>query len=132
MKQFLLSISITIFIIACGGNKNLKKASSQIKEKPVRIANDSLEYEIIIFDIGFNRFLNTEAQPRGFHNQYFLKNRNIFSVNTYNQRVNQPTVYGDLYPQRIDYEQQINYGYEVDYLLFNYFLFFEQKYNQRL
>ena len=33
------------------------------KEKPVVIANDSLEYEIIILDIGFTLYLNTMPGP---------------------------------------------------------------------
>jgi len=131
MKYFIL-VGIIVGILSSCGSTSKSIDSSSEKEKPVRIANDSLEYEVIIFDIGFNRFLNTVAQPRGFHNEQFLRNRNIFSVNTYNQRALQPLRFGDLYPQAIDYESRINYGYEVNYLLFNYFLFFEQKYNQRL
>lgn len=131
MKKCIGIILVVMSLVACGtSNKSFK--NEEIKEKPVRIANDSLEYEIIIIDIGFNRFLNTQAQVRGFHNQYWLENRNVFKVQTYNQRVNRPDIFGDLYPQQIDYDPKINYGYEVNYLLFNYFLFFEQKYNQRL
>jgi len=132
VKQILLSINLVLLIIACGSSKSIKNSTSQVKEKPVRIVNDGFEYEVIIFDIGFNCFLNSIAQPREYHSQSFLRNKNIFSVITYNQHVNQPTIYGDLYPLLIDYNSKINYGYEVNYLLFNYFLFFEQKYNQRL
>jgi len=130
MKYFIF-IGIFIGLLSCGSTNKSTVPSSE-KEKPVRIANDSLEYEVIVFDVGFNRFLYTMAQPRGFYNHQYLRTRNGFSVNTYNQRVSQPIIYGNLYPQHIDYESQIDYGYEVDYLLFNYFLFFEQKYNQRL
>ncbi|MGO2102488.1 MAG: DUF6146 family protein, partial [Psychroflexus halocasei] len=34
--------------------------------------------------------------------------------------------------QEIDYQPHIDYGYEVNYMLYHYFLFFEQKYNQKL
>jgi len=37
----------------------------------------------------------------------------------------------NLYIQQINYEQQTDYGYEVNYLLYNYFLFFEKQYRQR-
>ncbi len=33
---------------------------------------------------------------------------------------------------RIDYNPQIDYGYEVNYLLYNYFLFFQREYDQQL
>jgi len=130
LRYFIVLVAI-VSLYSC--RSTTKSAVTQTrKEKPVRIANDSLEYEVIIFDIGFNTFLNSRARPRGFYGEQFLRNRNIFSVATYNQRVLQPTRYGNLYPQTIDYESKIDYGYEVNYLLFNYFLFFEQKYNQRL
>lgn len=38
----------------------------------------------------------------------------------------------DLYLMRIDYDPQTDYGYEVNYLLYNYFLFFQRQYDQQL
>jgi hypothetical protein len=39
-----------------------------------------------------------------------------------------PTIYENL----IDYQQNIDYGYEVNYKLFNYFLFAQKKYKMNL
>ena len=33
-------------------------------------------YEVIIIDGGFNSWLNSVAQPRGFYSESFLENRN--------------------------------------------------------
>ena len=138
LKSYHIVIIISLFFVGCHSIKTDKELNSSTKIEEgqtldtVKIANDSLEYEIIIMELGFNAWLATQP-PRGYYSQSFLENRNRFFVTEYNIRVNQPLRYdNDLYPLRIDYESRVNYGYEVNYLLFNYFLFFQQKYNQRL
>ncbi|MDG1038573.1 MAG: DUF6146 family protein, partial [Polaribacter sp.] len=109
------------------------KKSTTKKEEPVVIANDSLEYEIIIFDIGFNAFLNSIAQPEGFYSQSYLEARNRAWVITWNNRVTNNIQFNqDIYENIIDYQPQIDYGYEVNYKLFNYFLFAQRKYKMSL
>jgi len=99
----------------------------------VRIANDSLEYEVIIIDPGFNSFLYGRAKPRGYYGQAYLENKNRFWVAEWNIRATNPLRYGgDMYQMRIDYDPQINYGYEVNYLLYNYLVYFQNANNQRL
>ena len=127
---FVLSLFLMI-AYACGSSPiNTKKTS---EEKPVVIANDSLEYEIIIIDPGFNAYLAGIAQPRGFYNQNYLEARNRVWVITWNQRAQNANLYNpNIYENIIDYQQHIDYGYEVNYLLFNYFLFAQRKYNMSL
>jgi hypothetical protein len=106
---------------------------SEIKEEPVVIANDSLEYEIIIFDIGFNTWLNSIAQPIGFYSQQYMENLNRIYVTTWNNRVlNSSQFDPQVYNNIINYEFGTDYGLEVNYKLFNYFLFAQQKYKMRL
>ena len=129
---FMRKIVFILFLlplVACVTNKT---SHASAEEKPVRIANDELEYEVIVFDIGFNRFLNTLAKPRGFYSITNLEIKNQFFISSYNIRANSPSQYGDIYGPSIDYQNHIRYGYEVNYLLYNYFLFFQQKYRQRL
>lgn len=99
----------------------------------VRIANDELEYEIIIFEPGFNTWVQTTARPRGYYEQNYLETRNQVLVNEWNNRVLQPQRYDtSLYEMQINYDNNIDYGYEVNYLLYNYFVYFQLKYKQRL
>ncbi|HET8753043.1 MAG TPA: DUF6146 family protein, partial [Salinimicrobium sp.] len=64
--------------------------------------------------------------------QSYLENKNRFLVTDYNQRVRQPFRYNpDIYSQEINYDPQIDYGYEVNYKLYNYFVFLSERYNQR-
>lgn len=138
LKAYHISLIILVFIIGCNAVKTNEKLKSSLTEdtgiKPdtIEIANDSLEYKIIIIDIGFNAWLQTQ-RPRGFYSQNFLENRNQQYVTAYNNRFMEASRYPrDLYPFLIDYDFKTDYGYEVNYLLYHYFLFFEETYNQKL
>lgn len=123
-----------LFAILIGCNTTQKtnritvaKDENKIYGDTIRIANDELEYEVIIFDPNFNTWLLTQAKPRGFYGLPYLENKNVFYVANWNIRVNQPLRYnGNFYGSRIDYEPNIRYGYEVNYLLYNYFVYFEK------
>lgn len=133
MKNFFYLILLSVMIYSCGSSRDRSFGEQQIAENDtVRIANDSLEYEIIIIEPGFNLFINSIAQPRGYYSQSYLEGKNKFLVREYNQRVQQPFRYNpDLYIQEINYEPNVDYGYEVNYMLYNYFVFFSREYNQR-
>ena len=136
MKNILYITVLILLLISCGSQQPNYSGSTDdaktVQNDTIRIANDSLEYEIIIFEVGFNAWLVTQP-PRGFYSQSTLELRNNFMVTQYNLRVQNPMKYDpDLYLFRIDYERNIDYGYEVNYLLYNYFLFFQQRYNQKL
>lgn len=134
MKKLLYSILIAAIVIGCATTQTKKEIEKTIAAvgDTIRIANDSLEYEILIIEPGFNQWLVTQ-EPRGYFEQFFLENRNIIYVTEFNNRAINPTQFNsDLYFQPIDYQRGIDYGYEVNYLLFNWFEFFQKRYNQRL
>ena len=131
LKQLLFFISFGLLVSACCVSP-IKKNSIQ-KEKPVVIANDSLEYEIIIIDIGFTTFLNSVAKPVGFYSQFYIETRNRAWVIAWNNRVQNPSQFNpNVYENSIDYQANTDYGYDVNYKLFNYFLFAQQKYRMNL
>jgi len=136
---------LIIIIIIVFGAYSCKTSDKTILKKPtivevsitendtVRIANDELEYEIIIIEPGFNFWLQSIARPRNYYSQQFLENRNRILVTNYNIRVNQPLQFDpNLYINRIDYNSFTDYGYEVNYMLYNYFVFFQLEFNQKL
>ncbi len=134
MKNLIYILILGLFIYSCGAGKdrNLNNTGNAMANDTVRIANDSLEYEVIIIEPGFNLFINSIARPKGYHSQSYLENKNRFLVSEYNARVNQPFRYNpNLYVQQINYDPNIDYGYEVNYLLYNYFVFLSREYNQR-
>lgn len=131
LKPLVLFTLISLVLWNCSSLPISKKTTE--KEEPVVIANDSLEYEIIIIDIGFNYFLNAIAQPVGYYSQNYMEVRNRVWVTSWNIRAQNPLQYNPtIYENTIDYQSTIDYGYEVNYKLFNYFLFAQQKYKMTL
>lgn len=131
LKQIVLLFSVGIFIWACSSSP--LKSTNTKKEEPVVIANDSLEYEITIIDPGFTAYLYSIAKPVGFYSQNYLETRNRLFVTNWNIRARTPFTYdANIYENEIDYEQGVDYGYDVNYKLFNYFMFAQQKYKMSL
>ena len=138
MKNIVLAFFGLLLICCCSQKKSLvtidSSTESGVAEKndTIRIANDSLQYEIIIIEPGFEAWLTTQ-KPRNYYSLLYLENRNIRFVTEWNNRVAQPYRYDPiLYEMRIDYFMHIHYGYEVNYLLYHYFMFFQSRYKQRL
>jgi hypothetical protein len=118
-----------------GKNDSVKFAKKvvQIKNDTITIANDSLEYEVIIIDPAFSSWLASRSFPRGYHSQSYMENKNIFYITEWNNRVLQPQRFNpNLYEMTIDYDRNINYGYEVNYLIYNYMIYFQNTFNQKL
>lgn len=133
MKNLLLIFAFSLAILSCGtGNKAIDNSSTDTTESDtIRIANDSLEYEIMIIEPGFDSWLISQPKP-GHYGQSFLESKNRLFVSEYNSRVLQPQNYSrNLYTEQINYDTAVDYGYEVNYLLYNYFVYFQHKYNQK-
>jgi hypothetical protein len=102
-------------------------------EDTVALRNEESNYEIIIIEPGFQTWLQSIARPEGYYSQTYLENRNEILVTNWNQRVLQPLLFDpQLYEMQINYDPHVDYGYEVNYKLYNYFIYFQRKYRQRL
>lgn len=135
MKYLISLLIVAIGIYSCeSGKSTVKNTTDQattVVNDTVRIANDSLEYEILIIEPGFNSWILTQP-PKGFYGLTFLENKNRMFVNEYNNRVRNPFNNSTtLYPQEINYNSNTSYGLEVNYMLYNYFLYFQKKYKQK-
>lgn len=136
MRVLLPLVLIIAIFSSCKTNKSSTAINTEnpIEETQdtIRIANDELEYEIIIIDIGFDSWMIRRARPMEFYTQSFLEARNIQYVTEWNRRVITSGYETDLYEMRINYSLGIDYGMEVNYLLYHYFVFFQERYNQKL
>ena len=136
MKNVVYILIILFTIIACSTTKtNISEPVNNTiaVNDTVRIANDSLEYEVIIIDNGFSTWLASRALPRNYYSQSYLENKNQQYVTEWNNRVLQPQRYNpNLYEMTINYDPAINYGYEVNYLIYNYMIYFQNTYKQKL
>ncbi|NDV42820.1 hypothetical protein GTK07_05730 [Muricauda sp. 40Bstr401] len=139
-KIHYIIMTSVLLLVSCGTQKEVLDISNEEQavfdskeDQPVEIKDDETEYEIIIIEPGFNAWLLSIARPEGYYSQNFLENRNAILVMNWNQRVMQPNLYNpNLYEMQINYDPNIDYGYEVNYKLYNYFIYFQRKYNQRL
>ena len=134
MKLLPLYFVMCITLINCKPSKEMpsgSKDANNVTTETITIANESLDYEIIILEQGFERYLSTQPNEE-YYSETFLESKNLFYSQEYNRRVRDISRSRDLYPQEINYDRNVHYGKEVNYLLYNYFQFFEQKYNQRL
>ncbi len=132
LKPIFYLLSITLFI-ACGSYSNTTSKTTVVKEDPVVIANKALEYEIIIIDLGFTSYLNSIARPMSYHSQTYLQNKNRIYIAVWNSRAQNSQKYNSsIYENVIEYETNVDYGLEVNYKLYWYFKFAEQKYKMRL
>ena len=136
MKRILLLLIATLFIlIACTSTQERKNFDDKpkLESDTIRIANDEIEYEVLIFDVGFSSWFNSFAKPRNYYSQSFLESRNRIWVIEWNRRTMLSSQYNpNLYEMSINYEQNIDYGYEVNYMLYNYLVYFQLTHNQRL
>jgi len=140
MKYFIVTFFILVCLLSCNSTKRIlnEDPSKEIilsetnfaKNDTIHIVNDELEYEIIIFEPGFDAWLVTQP-PMGYYGVNYLETRNRLLIIKYNNRVLKDRD-RKLYEQEINYESNLHYGLEVNYLLFNYFKFFQQKYKQKL
>jgi hypothetical protein len=132
MKNLIFTFFIGLFLISCGTSNKTISNSENLPEHAVRIANDTLEYEIIIIDAGFDTYLASIAKPANFYSQSYYETKNKFYVSEWNIRHNQPMRYNpNIYENRINYDFNTDYGLDVNYKLYNYFKFVEYKYKER-
>ncbi|MEO5777560.1 MAG: DUF6146 family protein [Flavobacterium sp.] len=135
MRKIVVPLLFIVVLASCHFDKNITTKAKTPDAKSsdvVRIANDSLEYEVIIMDSGFSSWLASQAKPRSFYSESYLEGRNQIYVSEWNNRVLQPQRYGNLYEMQINYDRNVHYGYEVNYLIYNYMIYFQTVNKQQL
>lgn len=131
-KLFFIGTILFTLVFSCKSNKNFSTDNNQkLTSDTIRIANEELDYEVIIIDGGFTSWFNSYARPRGFYSPEYLETRNRFWVLEWNNRSRNPKLM-HLYEMPINYESTINYGFEVNYMLYNYLVYFQMTNKQQL
>jgi hypothetical protein len=120
-------IMFAILIAACNSNKKVVKNNAGERVE-IEAVDDSTEYELIVFDPGYESFLITQPYPKNYYSNEYYKNWNIQYVTEWNYRYDHPDVYGDFYETRIDYDPSIDYGLDFNYRLYQYFQFIDKQY----
>ncbi len=123
-----------LFFISCNAQKDVSanekdSGLTKVENGKVTISNPELEYEVIIIDAGFERWFTTNRKPKGYYDLTFLEMKNRRWVQEWNaraRRMNSGIEYA------IDYNAQTHYGYEVNYMLYHYLLYYQQVNNLKL
>lgn len=140
MKKVILLAMFCFFLWNCANTKNISNSNSEkspslqtndkldrglskVESDQITISNPDQNFEVIIFDVGFDSWLISHAKPRGYYDLAFLQSKNSTWVNVWNSRKN-AGFFG--YDFTIDYHSNIDYGYEVNYMLYNYLLYWQE------
>ena len=119
----LLTLPIHFYLHAQAGVGELKFVADTTEVDPV-------EYELIIFEIGFDNYLVSQP-PKEFYAQHYYRNWNRQYAIEWNNRY-RVGPRQELFLWEIDYDYFTDYGIELEYKLYYFFLFFEDKYNLTL
>jgi hypothetical protein len=133
MKELIIFI-FTLFI-AAGANafqSDYFQNKPDAKPDSVTIApGDSTEYELIVLDVGFNSWFISNRKPIWYYDKEYYHIKNTFFTTTWNIRV-LDNMHREPYDFEIDFDQKIDYGLDVEWQLFWYYKYLEQKYHINL
>jgi hypothetical protein len=134
MKYLQIFLTLTFIILSCSTSSLLaqNKTSYNYGSKPqksntIRITdNKKLNFSFI--DNGFSNWLKRQKPQQHFY-QSSLEIINLQYVNEWNKRVDNASFNSELYTQQINYQlrSKTHYGMDVNYKLFMYFKYFEEK-----
>ena len=130
-----LLFAVFSILVACNSSKTQKKFDDKpkLESDTIRISNKEIEYDVIIIDGRFASWFNTYARPRSFYTQSYLEARNRVWVLEWNRRAMLPSQYNpNLYEMTINYETNVDYGHEVNYMIYNYLVYFQLTNKQQL
>lgn len=130
MKKLLF---ISVWLVLLTGFVVAQEPDAQEKVQLINNTelSDSLEYEVIIFDAGYESWLHTYAKPMGYYSQSYLENWNRQYVLEWNYRY-QSGMNSDIVGSYIDYQPNTDYGLEVNYKLYTYFVYVEEELKLKL
>ncbi len=124
MKNLILILFISLIVGACSSYSAFNKTESTNEDMTKTDIADSTEYELLILDIGFESWFATRNTSSTAHSNTYYRNWNQQYVSEWNRLHTQGHPYFESY---IDYHPFIKYGFDINYKLYHYFLFVEDK-----
>lgn len=116
-------------LVACGPAKKINRTGKAHQVEVVKDNKDSTEYELIIFDPGFESWFEKNRKPMWYYTNDYLAAWNRQYVTAWNEKARNPLLVshtGDNpFMNEIDYRPGINYGLELNHKLYHYFKYIE-------
>jgi len=117
-----LALAAAMFF-SCGTPRSISDSAGRVGVKDTIAADDSTEYDLIVFDSGFDYWLNSRSYSKSHYSNEYLRTANLQYVNEWNRRF----LKGD---RRIDsfveYDPLTKYDFNFNFKLFMYFKYFEE------
>lgn len=111
---------IAIIIAGCTVQKTTQK-----KITPQITGKDSTEYELIVLDPGFESWYTFKNSPALYRSKAYYHDWNLQYVQEWNNKVISSR-HSELYGDKIDYDFNVDYPFEIEHKLFYYFQYVEQ------
>lgn len=126
MKTFFLALILTIALFS------QMSGSWHIEEEKLifdtdTIENDSIEYELLIIEPGYDSYLVTQPMKEYYSITYYKNWNKLYVMEWNNQYLTGKR--HEIFENEIIYDRSIDYGIDLEYRLYYYFRFIEQKYN---
>ncbi len=121
MKWIFFIVVLGFFVFACSSQKNavqVNKSDSEI------VAEDSIEYDVEMFDTKFDNWYQFYNTPANYRSQAYYENWNRQYVNAWNALCANPTRKWNFEPV-VGYNPTEDYGFELNHKLFYYFMYVE-------
>jgi hypothetical protein len=123
MKRIVFIMLLILSMTNLSGYGQEKK--NELKLQADTVKADSIEYELIVIDQGFENWLATKP-PKQFYSKEYYEHKNRLDVLEWNERY-VTARNAELYESYIDYSPDIDYGLDLNYKLYYYFRYFEEK-----
>ncbi|WP_421918754.1 DUF6146 family protein [Marinifilum sp.] len=127
MKYIGIVVLALILFAACSSYSSFNQPSPVYEnEENTELAQvkDSTEYELLILDIGFETWFAARNMPSMARADSYYQNWNHRYVIEWNNKHSQGHPYFENY---IDYDPFEDYGFDLNYKLYHYFQFVEEK-----
>ncbi len=121
MKKLFLLFTAVSFIVACSGPKGLVKIEPNGSEAA---PEDSVEYELIVMDAGFETWYTLQDSPARYRSQQYYEGWNQQYVSAWNYLSTQPGR-RSFFQTIVGYEPGVDYGFKLNHKLFYYFQYVE-------
>ena len=120
IKNYVLPFVFFLMIAACNVHKPLHKAAT-----PEITPEDSTEYELIVFDSGFETWYLIKNSHALYHSINYYKNWNRQYVDEWNYK-SMSSRYSRFLGSPIEYDPLENYPMEIEHKLYYYFQYVEE------
>jgi len=122
MKRAGFWIILLTILVACTSQKglvNIKKAAEAEE------AQDSVEYELITFDLKFETWYQIHDSPATYRLQEYYESWNHRYVSEWNHKA-MTLSRNTFFEPIVGYEPTVDYGFELNHKLFYYFQYVEK------